>query len=63
MGSRSWLEPSKAPARCQELRVSAPLLGDELVPSSLRLVHEVGLVAPQPRALSTCSGICHEVAP
>lgn len=63
MGSRSWLEPSKAPARCQELRVSALLLGDETVPSSLRLVHEAGLVAPQPWALSTCLGFCCEVAP
>lgn len=47
----------------QKLRVSAPLLGDELAPASSRLVHEVGMGSPQPMALSTCSDVCHGVAP
>lgn len=47
----------------QKLRVSAPLLGDELAPASSRLVHEVGMGSPQPMALSTCSDVCHGLAP
>lgn len=63
MGSRSWLEPYKAPASCQDLRVSAPLPGGELVPSSSRLVHEAGLVASQPMDSARAQGFAMGLFP